>query len=110
MVDLEKLEEKFRKKGWEKYLINLYKWTIEEKDINILINCIEKIETLEEKVETIDIPFVTLENVKRAKIRYNPSVIGYDIESEDDIDIEMNECPKDYEPFGDGNSFGCKKK
>lgn len=110
MVELEELEKKFKQNKWDKYLNNLYKFIINGKDVNILIECIEKIEEFRARSETKSVPHLTLEDVKKARVKYDPVNNTYDVESLDDIDINVGGCSEDYEPFGEGNSFGCRKK
>ncbi len=99
MADLIEFEKMFKKNGWEKYLTNFYKWAIEGKDLNKLIEYIEKIESEEMK----KMPTLELNDIS---ITYNPEKEGYDIESSEDVDVSIKECKI---PFHNDKTVGCKK-
>ncbi len=85
-------ETKFKEYGWNKYLPNLYKWQMEDKDIKELVNLIVKIE--EEKNP--------LPNIKAdGKIELKCDVRGCDVNAPESTNIFIG-APKGFKPMYDG--------
>ena len=92
MKSVEELEALFKQNGWDKYLHNLYDWVINGKDINVLIKCIKKKETIKKKSDSKYIPTLKLKDVKEATISFDTQTLTYNVETPEISNVGVR-CP-----------------
>ena len=104
-MKLEEYENLFRQNKWEKYLPNLYQWTIDEKPIGELIECIEKMEG--SKKDSNNSKPSPILRYKGADISYNKQTNEFKVKTPEPTKVGVS-CPSGEQGYLEDDNAGCR--